>query len=70
MDIPSLDNLIAAIQCNGCLKNKCEHCPYGYQHWDDSDDHGFWWCDDNKLWEHTLFYLKLYQHLLEIGDIK
>lgn len=64
-DIPDLDNLITAIQCEGYFKNQCEKCPYNYQMLDDSGDNAFWWCDENKLWEHTLFYLKLYQHLIE-----
>ena len=65
MDIPNLDNLIKAIECEGFWKDKCKHCPYNYQHWDDNGDQGFWTCDENKLWEHTLFYLKLYQHLIK-----
>lgn len=42
MDIPNLDNLIKAIECGGWSSSQCEHCPWGYQHWDDSGDHGFW----------------------------
>ena len=63
-DIPKLDNLIAAIQCDGYLKNKCEHCPYDYQMWDTSGDNYFWWCNEEKIQEHSLFYLKLYQYLI------
>ena len=65
MDIPNLDNLIKAIECDGYLKNQCEHCPYNYQIYDTSGDSYFWWCDENKLWEHALFYLKLYQYLIK-----
>ena len=66
MDIPNLDNLINAIECEGYLiKNKCKHCPYGYQMLDTSGDNYFWWCDEDKLWEHALFYLKLYQYLIK-----
>ena len=70
MDIPNLDNLIKAIECNGCLKNKCTHCPYGYQYWNDQGDRAFWWCDEDKLWKDALFYLKLYQYLINKEQIK
>lgn len=69
MKIPNLNNLIQAIECDDWSSSKCEHCPWGYQHWDDSGDHGFWWCDENKLFEDALFYLKLYQYLIQEGDI-
>ena len=29
-NIPDLNNLIAAMECDG--KYKCENCPYGYQY--------------------------------------
>ena len=64
-NIPNLDNVISAMECEGTFKNLCKHCPYDYQYWDDSGDYGFWWCDENKVWGHALFYLKLYQYLIK-----
>ena len=65
MDIPSLDNLINAMLCDDWLRDKCEQCPYNYQYYDDTGDHGFWFCDDEKIRNHALFYLQLYQHLIK-----
>ena len=70
MDIPNLNNLIAALECENWSSYVCKSCPYGYQHWDDSGDNGFWWCDENKKLEDALFYLKLYQCLIETEDNK
>lgn len=56
--IPNLDNLIHAIECKNWHPSECEHCPYGYQHWDDSGDHGFWFHDDEKVLEDALYFLK------------
>lgn len=64
MNIPNLDNLIKVMECEAWPK-QCEHCPYGYQYWDDSGDNGFWWCDENKVIADALFYLKLYQYLIK-----
>lgn len=64
MDAPNLDNLIKAIECDAWTFNKCKECPYNYQHWDDSGDYGFWCCDEERKWNDALFYLKLYQHLI------
>ena len=65
MDIPNLDNLINAIQCEGCYKHKCEHCPYGYGYLDTTGDNSFWWCDEGKIMTDALFYLQIYQHLIK-----
>lgn len=65
MDIPNLDNLIHAIECEGIFYNGCKRCPFGYHHWDDSGDNGMWCCDEAKITEDTLFYLKLYQYLIK-----
>ena len=70
MDIPNLNNLIHAIECEGWTKSECKNCPYNYQYWDDSGDSAFWWCDEDKIMEDALFYLKIYQRLIEEGDIK
>ena len=40
MNIPNLDNLIKAIECDAWPK-QCKKCPYNYQYWDDSGDYGF-----------------------------
>lgn len=55
---PNLDNLIHAIECETWATSQCEHCPYGYQYWDDSGDHGFWFHDDEKTLNDALFFLK------------
>lgn len=55
---PNLDNLIHAIECKVWGTSQCEHCPYGYQHWDDSGDYGFWFHDDEKVLNDALFFLK------------
>ena len=60
-ETPNLDNLIHAIKCEEWNTNSCELCPYGYQKWDDSGDHGFWWHDDEKVLEDALFFLKKYK---------
>ena len=75
MDIPSLDNIIKAYECwNGPYipeqRDKCSHCPYGYGYYDTTGDNYFWACSDDKWEDDAYLYLKLYQHLIEIGDIK
>ena len=75
MDIPSLDNIIKAYECwnepyTPTHKNKCQNCPYGYGYLDDSGDNYFWSCKEEQWEDDAYFYLKLYQHLIEIGDIK
>ena len=65
IEIPNLDNVINALQCEGCFKHQCEHCPYGYSHLDDRGDNSFWWCNEEKVLEDALFYLKLYQYLIK-----
>ena len=64
-NISNLDNLIKAMECEGQFKNKCRNCPYDYQYWDDSSDYPNWWCNENKILEDALFYLKLYQYLIK-----
>jgi hypothetical protein len=70
MEIPKLENVIAAYECwnspyDPKNKNKCEHCPYGYGYYDTTGDNYFWACSDWKWEEDAYFYLKLYQHLVE-----
>ena len=65
MEIPDINNLIDALNCTEWVHyGACEHCPYNYQIYDTSGDSYFWRCNDDKLWEHVLFYLKLYQYLI------
>lgn len=63
--IPNLDNLIKAIECEGWVGKDCKDCPYHYQIWDDHGDHPYWGHDEIKVEKDALFYLKLYQHLIE-----
>ena len=49
MKIPDLNKLIAAIECQDCFRHKCMRCPYDYQYLDDSGDHAYWWCNDDKI---------------------
>ena len=62
--MPDLKTLIAVIECPGYSHN-CKKCPYGYGFYDDSGDYGFWTCDTMRVEEESLFFLKLYQHLIE-----
>ena len=68
MNIPNLDNLIAAVQCEGWVQHQCEHCPYGYGYLDDSGDNAIWWCNEAKIMEDSLFFLQLYKHLTEVSN--
>lgn len=63
--MPNLDNLIKAIDYEGWLHHQCDHCPYGYQKWDDSGDHAFWWHDDEKVLADCLVFLKELKALKE-----
>jgi len=65
--IPDLNTLIKVIECPGHTHN-CKKCPYGYGFYDDSGDYGFWTCDMMRVEEESLFFLKLYQHLIEEGE--
>ena len=49
--LPNLQNIIAAHDCGEAKlpDKRCESCPYGYGKWDDSGDHGFWWCDVDRI---------------------
>jgi hypothetical protein len=62
--IPDLDILIKVIECPMHPHN-CRECPYGYSYYDDNGDYGFWTCDTMRVEEESLFFLKLYQHLIE-----
>lgn len=66
MEIPNLNNLIKAFDCNYFhCPTQHRYCPYGYNKWDDSGDNPFWTCDEDKMIEDAVFYLKLYQKLIE-----
>lgn len=63
--IPNLDTLIKVLECLG---HNCRKCPYGYGYYDDSGDTGFWTCDTMRVENESLFFLKLYQHLIKEGE--
>lgn len=62
MVIPDLDNLINSLKCKEWgAGDGCKHCPYGYQYYDDSGDHGIWTCDEERRYIDILFYLEMYR---------
>lgn len=61
--IPNLNRLIEAIECDEWRPSICSKCEYGYL--DTSSDHPIWTCNEIKITEEVLFYLKIYQHLIE-----
>ena len=66
--IPDLNKLIKAIECEEWKSSVCSKCEYSYI--DDSgdhpiQDHPIQSCNEEKIKEETLFYLKLYQYLIE-----
>ncbi len=63
MNIPNLNNLIKAIECEEWHPSVCKRCDYGYL--DDHGDNSIWTCNEEKVKEETLFYLKLYQYLIK-----
>lgn len=63
MNVPNLNDLIKAIECEEWRPSKCKVCSYGYL--DDHGDTPVWTCDEARLKEESLFYLKLYQYLIE-----
>lgn len=65
MNIPNLDNIIAALECDNWAPHHCQHCPYDYQFWDDSRDTAYYTCNQDTIIEDALFYLKLYQYLIK-----
>lgn len=69
MSIPELNNLIKAIECNKAQNNTfdcdCQHCQFGYNYVDDISDVQFYACDEVRLFDDALHYLKLYQYLAE-----
>ena len=62
MDVPNLDNLIKALECKEWRSSICKQCPYGFL--DDHGDTPILACNGEKIKEESLFYLKLYQHLI------
>ena len=58
-----MERMIKAYDCgvDKLPNNRCKYCSYGYGYLDDSGDHAFWWCDDDKIEETAiklLFILK------------
>lgn len=45
------EQIIAAYYCSDDVfpNNRCKECPFGYGYLDDSGDHSFWWCDEEKI---------------------
>ena len=66
-DFPNLKDLIASLECDNWSTGvyQCKKCPYNYQYFNDSGDYGYWTCNENKQIEDALFYLKLYQYLID-----
>lgn len=62
MEVPNLDNLIKALECEEWRPSICKRCTYGFL--DDHGDTPIWACNEEKIKEESLFYLKLYQHLI------
>ena len=56
-----IERLLKAYDCGETQwpGDRCEHCPYGYGYLDDSGDHAFWWCDDDKLEEDAIKMLRI-----------
>ena len=71
MEIPNINNLIDALNCTEWVHyGACEHCKYNYQYLDDSGDHPYWSCDEERQKEDSLFFLNLYKHLMEENNKK
>jgi len=62
--MPDLNILIKAMECERFC-DACRNCPYGYGFEDESGDFPFWSCNEGKIMEDALVYLKIYQHLIE-----
>ena len=56
-----IERIINAYDCGAdkLPDNRCKYCPYGYGYLDDSGDHAFWWCDDDKLEEDAIKMLRI-----------
>ena len=56
-----MERMIKAYDCGAdkLPNNRCKYCPYGYGYLDDSGDHAFWWCDDDKLEEDAIKMLRI-----------
>ena len=67
-DIPELSQVIRAFECEEWRPSACKTCAYGYL--DDHGDTPIWACDEIRIHEEVLFYLKIYQYLIEQQDIK
>lgn len=63
MNIPNLNEVIKALDCEEWRPSVCKQCVYGFL--DDHGDNPIWACDRQRVIEESLFYLKLYQHLIK-----
>lgn len=68
MEIPRLNDVIKALECEEWRPSVCKKCMYGFL--DDHGDNPTWSCDEIRIHEETLFWLKLYQHLINEEQIK
>ena len=68
-----LETIIAAYECwNGPYEHgKCDHCLYGYSYLDEhGDGRPFYTCDEEQWEKDAYAWLKIYQYLIQQGDIK
>lgn len=61
--IPDLEQVIRAFTCQEWRSSICKKCDYKF--WDDHGDYPDWACDEERIKEEVLFYLKLYQYLIK-----
>ena len=66
--MPDLNNLIKALECEEWHQDICKKCEYGCL--EDIGDYSVWGCDEFRIHEETLFWLKLYQYLIQEEGIK
>ncbi len=66
-DIPELSQVINALECEEWRPSVCKSCIYGYLN--DHGDTPTWTCDEERIKQEALFYLKIYQYLIKQQDI-
>lgn len=68
MEIPNLNDVIKALECEEWKSSVCKKCIYGLL--DDHGDYPIWTCNEDKKINEALFYLKLYQKLIKEKENK
>ena len=63
MEIPRLNDVIKALECEEWRPSVCKNCIYGFL--DDHGDNPIWSSKEEKIKEDASFLLKIYQHLIE-----